>query len=132
MALPPIKVLLIGLILSLSGTFHFGYQFTVVNPSENVFKEFLNGSQIRQYGRPFSKEQETFLWTLILNLPNIFALFGTMSSSALMEKLGRKKSFYVMVGTGAFGSSMSGLSYWVFSWELFTIGKVISGKKIVL
>lgn len=128
MVLPPIKLLIIVLSLSLSGSFHFGYMMIVPNPAALAFQNFHNESFFSHYKFYIYDTEFLYMWPLHLNLMTIGGFFGSLLLNPMSEKLGRKRSFYVVAILQGFGCLTSAISYFLNSWELLTLGRLISGK----
>jgi len=133
MAFPPLKILALTGLLSLSGSWHFGYELTCLNPSEFVLKSFINDTLINQDAtsqydpKIYTEDHVRFLWTLIVNLASIGCFLGTLVSWYLLENLGRKKSFYVAILLNTLGTLCCALSYTFFRWQILALGRFIAG-----
>lgn len=128
MNLPPAKLTLIVFALSLSGSFHNGYLTIIPNPAAAEFQRFINNSFYDHYGTYLYDSDFHYLWPLFLNLMAIGGFVGALLIELLAERLGRKSSFYVVVAIQLTGGLASAVSYYVNSWELMSIGRLISGK----
>lgn len=128
MALPTVKLSLVVIILSLSGGFHFGYQTIIINPTQLIFRDFLNSSFQSHYGYELTGLSYRIIWSLVLNMITIGCLIGTFVSTIILRKIGRKPNFILAIIISSTGCVLSALSYYVNSWELFAIGRLIVGK----
>lgn len=129
MILPPGKLTLIVFALSLSGSFHNGFLTIIPNTAAGAFQDFLNVSFYAHHGIYLEHSDFHYLWPLFLNLVTIGGFIGSLMIEPLAEKLGRKKSFYVVVTFQLVGCLASALSYFANSWELLSMGRLLSGKK---
>lgn len=124
---PPMQVISASFLISFAGSFHFGYHIGIVNPTQDVFEEFLNTSYLFHYGVPLYEEEIRFLWATIVALLMGGALFSALFLSAISENLGRQRSFYLTSFLFIIGSAMCAGSKSVLSFELFAIGRFVFG-----
>lgn len=122
----PWRVLLAAIFVCGGGSFHFGYQATVVNPTEPMFRDFLNQSHHLHYGRYIESEQTyRILWAIVLNAQTMGGLLGAPILGKLADRLGRRKTFFVSVIFTMCGLLCQSLSKMAFSYELFAIGRFV-------
>lgn len=124
--MPPIKLLFITLIISFSGSWHFGYELTCINPTEQIFEHFLNYTYTKNY-QQLSENHIHQLWSVLANLPSIGCLFGTVVSRTMLENVGRKNSFFIAIPIHSIGVIFSALAYSILRWEIFAAGRFLSG-----
>lgn len=127
MRVPPIKLLLINFAISLSGSFHNGFLTIIPNNAAISFQTFLNGSFYAHQGIYLNVSHFDYIWPLFMNLMTIGGFVGSLLIKKLAEQLGRKRCFYVVVAFQLTGSLASALSYFLNSWELLSIGRLLSG-----
>jgi len=124
---PKVKLLLITSILSWSGSWHFGFELTCINPTQKIFEQFLNDTHAKNYGHLMADSEIETLWSWLVNLPSFGAILGTIFSTKLFETLGRRRSFFVGVILNSIGQIFSGISYALNRWEVFAAGRFFSG-----
>lgn len=130
MVVPPKKLIFIVTILSLAGSFHFGYQVIIPNPALDAFELFINETIFDRFGSYLYEPELRILWPMFLNLFPFGGLIGSLLLKSLSEKLGRKRSFYFVSALQSLGCIVSVASYFIQSWELLAIGRFISGSKV--
>lgn len=127
MALPQCKLTLIVFALSMSGSFHNGLLTIIPNTAAVTFQNFLNETFYARHGVFLEHSDFHYLWPLFLNLMTIGGFIGSLMIEPLAERLGRKESFYVVVAFQLLGSLSSAVSYYAYSWELLSFGRLLSG-----
>jgi len=125
--IPPIRLILITVILSLSGSWHFGYGITSLNTSGSVFHTFLNSTRNSGILKLNSLKSVDHLWTLIVNMISLGCLVGTIFSWWLFERLGRKNSFYWSISINTLGLVICALTKFINRWEMLIIGRFFAG-----
>lgn len=55
-SLPSARLALVALLVSFGGSFHFGYQLTITNPSQAAFISFVNDSYAIHYGHDLDED----------------------------------------------------------------------------
>lgn len=93
--LPPLKPLAVSMIIAFGGSFHFGYQVGITNPTEPAFKAFLNNSYRNHYNQSMSQSDFDLIWSLIVSLLLFGAGVGTLVMPMFADKIGRRKSLYI-------------------------------------
>lgn len=127
MVLPSLKLTLITIVLCLSGCFHFGYELIILNPTQLIFKDFLNSSFQNHYGYPLTNGSYRILWSFILNTITFGCMLGTFMSFHTIPRMGRIMNFFICIVISSTGCTMCAVSYYVCSWELFALGRLVSG-----
>lgn len=129
--LPRIKLLLIVIAISLSGSFHFGYLLVIPNSASDTFKTFLNVTFFDHHGVYLYDSHYDYLWPLFLNLLVIGGFIGSLVLKPLAERFGRKNCFYVVVVLQAIGCFSSAVAYFIGTWILLSLGRLVSGEHTV-
>lgn len=124
-----IKLLIITSIISLSGSFHFGYLIIVPNPAAAAFQNFINDSFYDHHSVYLYESDFRYLWPLFLNIITIGGFIGSLLIKPMAENLGRVKAFYFAAVFQIIGTAASAFSYMAGSWELLTLGRFSSGTK---
>lgn len=125
--LPSIKLIFITIVLSLSGSWHFGFEMMCLNPTGPVFAEFINETHGKNFDKKISEKTIETLWSWLVNFSSFGAIISTLCSEALFERFGRKKSFFVSILINSAGLLLSGLAHSVQRWEVFAVGRISSG-----
>uniref|UniRef100_A0A183CBC4 MFS domain-containing protein n=1 Tax=Globodera pallida TaxID=36090 RepID=A0A183CBC4_GLOPA len=87
--MPSLRLLMVALLVGLTGSFHFGIQITITNPSQQTFLQFLNSSLRTNYEKEMDTNQLENLWSLIVAMLFFGAIFGSLLIRPLADRLGR-------------------------------------------
>ncbi|CAJ0953894.1 unnamed protein product, partial [Mesorhabditis belari] len=124
---PPLKLVLIAIAVCMGGSFHFGFQLVITNPTQQVFIDFVNRCHIEHYGEHLGKEALDTLWSTIVALLFVGALFGSFVLRLTAEKLGRKNGLYLSFSLGQISIAMAVTSAWISSYELYILSRILLG-----
>lgn len=100
---------------------------TVMNPSEDSFQNFINTSFHAHFGSFLTDDQWNYVWPVIVNMQTIGGLIGTLFVPYLTERWGRKKICYLTNGTFILTCLLQGIADLAGSWEVLTVGRLLSG-----
>ncbi|RCN38957.1 hypothetical protein ANCCAN_15127 [Ancylostoma caninum] len=128
---PSLRMVLVALVVSLGGSFHFGYQLVITNPSQGAFIKFLNNT----LGPKLNIESDTTLdnvWSFVVAVIFLGALAGSFSIRLVADKVGRKRGLYVSIGIGAVSAALSAASKFIPSFILYGISRVTMGYSVSL
>ncbi|EPB80888.1 transporter, major facilitator family protein [Ancylostoma ceylanicum] len=128
---PSLRMVLVALVVSLGGSFHFGYQLVITNPSQGAFIRFLNNT----LGPKLDIESESTLdnvWSFVVAVIFLGALAGSFSIRLVADKVGRKRGLYVSIGIGAISAALSAASKFIPSFILYGISRVTMGYSVSL
>ncbi|VDK66814.1 unnamed protein product [Cylicostephanus goldi] len=109
---PSLRMVMVALAVSLSGSFHFGYQLVITNPSQAAFIQFLNTT----LGKTLTDNSATALdnvWSFVVAIIFLGALAGSFSIRLVADKVGRKAGLYVPIFVALLSASMSAISKFV-------------------
>ncbi|KAK0408529.1 hypothetical protein QR680_004008 [Steinernema hermaphroditum] len=126
-AFPGAKMLLVALLVSMGGSFHFGYQLVITNPSQDAFLSFLNQSYIAHYGTILTKGGLESIWSIIVALLFVGAIFGSLIINVVAEKAGRKRGLLISYAFALLSVVLAVISHFVNSFELYTVSRVTLG-----
>ncbi|CAJ0577304.1 unnamed protein product, partial [Mesorhabditis spiculigera] len=129
---PPLKLILIAIAVCMGGSFHFGFQLVITNPTQAVFIKFVNQCHYDHYAVLLEKESLDTLWSTIVALLFVGALIGSFVLRYTAEKLGRKNGLYLSFSLGQISIAMAVISSWVFSYELYIVSRIILGISITM
>lgn len=121
------RLLIVAILVCAGGSFHYGIQLTILNPTEYVFRQFINESHFQHYGRYLTEDAYRVVWSIILNLQLLGSLIGTLPVVKLSEKLGRRRALYASAGATMAGLILQTLSKFCTSYELLAVGRCLTG-----
>jgi MFS family permease len=124
---PPWRLLLTGIFVTLGGSFHFGYSLSVVNPTIDIFKEFLNQSLSKHYNWQIDDLAFRFLWSTAAGLMLLGATFGALIMLKLAHNVSRKRGLMISSILFVISFLLSGLSKTADAFELFALGRFLCG-----
>lgn len=129
---PSWKLFFVSIIVSLGGSFHFGYQLVITNPSQNAFISFLNESYWKHYGSWLSEAHSEAIWSVIVAILFAGAIIGSFSLGYVAEKIGRKRGLYLSFTLSIISVSLSIASFFGCSFELYAASRVLFGYSLGL
>ncbi|MFH4979145.1 hypothetical protein AB6A40_005854 [Gnathostoma spinigerum] len=132
LVIPNIRLLVTATIVSLGGSFHFGYQLVITNPSQSAFIEFLSNSFVEHYRFPLFNSSLKAVWSTIVASFFIGAIFGSLSLRTIAEKVGRKRGIYISITISIISSVCSIIAFFFESFELYTISRISIGYSTAL
>ena len=80
MKFPSFRLLLTTIFITFGGTFHFGYQISIVNPTALILKKFFNESIQYNYDLLLTDSELTWLLSTAVGILIFGALFGSSVS----------------------------------------------------
>ncbi|CAJ0610574.1 unnamed protein product [Cylicocyclus nassatus] len=128
---PSLRMVMVALAVSLSGSFHFGYQLVITNPSQAAFIQFLNTT----LGTTLSDSSDATLdnvWSFVVAIIFLGALAGSFSIRLVADKVGRKAGLYVPIFIAILSASMSAVSKFIPSFILYAMSRVTMGYAVSL
>lgn len=115
--------LVVGLLLILPAS----YQVAIINQPEATLKAFVNQSAQIHYGVELTSISLSSLWGFIVSSSGLACILAALVIPPLTRRFGRRK---IVFWFGAFsivsGSLLEFLSYYVKSFELFTLGQMMA------
>lgn len=116
-----------SLVLSLGGTFLFGFQVAVINFTSPFVKKLINDTFLERYSAPVDEQTLTFLWSFIVSAFSIGGLVGSCFSGYLSTKYGKKKCLIAIGVLMLVAAAMSGASQAAKSFEMILVGRLLYG-----
>ncbi|KAK6041537.1 hypothetical protein COOONC_20958 [Cooperia oncophora] len=104
---PSLRMVTVALIVSLGGSFHFGYQLVITNPAQSAFMRFLNESLQSELHIDASDSALNQIWSLIVAILFIGALAGSFSIRLIADRIGRKQGLYVSMVIACISAGLS-------------------------
>uniref|UniRef100_A0A914W368 Major facilitator superfamily (MFS) profile domain-containing protein n=1 Tax=Plectus sambesii TaxID=2011161 RepID=A0A914W368_9BILA len=129
---PCLRLFLISLLVSFGGSFHFGYQLVLTNPSQGAFLNFLHASFLMRYDTDLTPQAQKSIWSVIVALLFVGAIIGSLVLPLIADRVGRKNGMYISTSLMVVACVMSALSKSITSFELFTAGRLLFGVAIGL
>jgi MFS family permease len=137
------KLLLVGFIVTCSGSWHFGWQISIINPLADILQVFITKSLERfeilslhfiiiisifsHLDTKLKKWVLHLLWPTVAGLLFIGAFCGAMISSNIIKKFGLRKSFLISSIIICISLLMAFTSKLLFSAELLILHRFING-----
>ncbi|KAE9550205.1 hypothetical protein FO519_006592 [Halicephalobus sp. NKZ332] len=72
------KLILTGSVVVLGGSFHFGYQISLINPLADVLQDFITESVNQTYNTVIDEEAQRIVWPSVAGLLFIGAFIGAI------------------------------------------------------
>ncbi|KHJ97578.1 transporter, major facilitator family protein [Oesophagostomum dentatum] len=128
---PSLRMVMVALVVSLGGSFHFGYHLVITNPSQGAFIQFLNTT----LGSSLNNGSESTLdnvWSFSVAIIFLGALAGSFSIRLVADKVGRKRGLYVPMGIAVLSGGLSVASKFIPSFILYVISRITMGYSVSL
>ncbi|XP_023248142.1 solute carrier family 2, facilitated glucose transporter member 1-like [Copidosoma floridanum] len=120
-------LMLAGAICCLGSAVPAGYNIGVINNAASVMKRFCNDSIKDNYGVEINSFWLNTLWSSIVSIFLIGGVTGSLISSVIANKLGRRGALAIGNVCGIIGAAMLFLVPIIHSVELFLLGRLIVG-----
>ncbi|KAI1732078.1 sugar transporter domain-containing protein [Ditylenchus destructor] len=117
--LPPIRLILVALLISLGGSFHFGYQLTITNPCHHEFLHFVNNSLHSHFHITWNRSQVEALWSVIVASLFFGAMLGSLCLRQIADRLGRKNGLIFANALSTFSVVLSIVSNFTGNFGLY-------------
>ncbi|VDK47172.1 unnamed protein product [Anisakis simplex] len=130
--IPGWRLLLVSFVVNFGGAFHFGYQLVITNPTQQAFLQFLNSSFSAHYDSSLTSQQLRTIWSTTVAVLFIGAIFGSLSIRSVGEHFGRKRGLYFSFATTILATILSIIAFFVNSFELYAISRILIGFAISL
>uniref|UniRef100_A0A914VYZ6 Major facilitator superfamily (MFS) profile domain-containing protein n=1 Tax=Plectus sambesii TaxID=2011161 RepID=A0A914VYZ6_9BILA len=128
MEVPSARLFVTGAVVTLGGSFHFGYSLSLINPTVEIFENFLNRSMHDHYGWRLNNIASRFLWSTIAGFLLLGAAVGAVIiMPAIIDKYGRKMGLIISSIVLAISFPISGLSKLPDYIEMFAAGRLLCG-----
>lgn len=125
--IPSLRMFLIATVICLGGSFHFGFQLCVTNPTQQPLMLFMNHSHTSHYGWSLEETLAKNLWSVIIATFSIGAIFGSLFIGYIGSRFGRKRGLYISFGLTMFSCILFIISFHISSFELYIIGRILAG-----
>uniref|UniRef100_A0A7E4UZJ2 MFS domain-containing protein n=1 Tax=Panagrellus redivivus TaxID=6233 RepID=A0A7E4UZJ2_PANRE len=116
-----------GCVVVLGGSFHFGYQISLINPLADVLQDFVNSSVSNTHNITLDEDANKVVWPLVAGLLFIGSFIGAMLSPKAMQCMGLRSFFCFSSVILIFSFLLSFSSRLLWSSELFVLGRFLSG-----
>uniref|UniRef100_A0A915D663 Major facilitator superfamily (MFS) profile domain-containing protein n=1 Tax=Ditylenchus dipsaci TaxID=166011 RepID=A0A915D663_9BILA len=90
-----LKLMGTGIVIVLGGSFHFGYQISLINPMADILQEFLEKDLTRTHGLKLDDWALRLVWATVAGLLFAGALLGAICMPRLMNSIGTTRSFLI-------------------------------------
>ncbi|ETN78684.1 transporter, major facilitator family protein [Necator americanus] len=128
---PSLRMVLVALVVSLGGSFHFGYQLVITNPSQFAFIQFLNET-VGQKLTAGSENSLDKIWSFVVAVIFLGALCGSFLIRLVADEIGRKRGLFVSIGIGVISAALSAISKFIPSFVLYALSRVTMGCSVSL
>ncbi|TMS37257.1 hypothetical protein L596_004230 [Steinernema carpocapsae] len=125
--LPGIRMITVALLTSMGGSFHFGYQLVITNPSQSAFLKFLNESFQDHYEVTLSQSRLETIWSMIVAILFVGAICGSIALRVVAENAGRKSGLMISFTISLISIGLSIVSHFIKSFELYSLSRVTLG-----
>ncbi|PAV81220.1 hypothetical protein WR25_14567 [Diploscapter pachys] len=125
--MPSLRMIVVALITSLGGSFHFGFQIVLTNPAEDAFLNFLNMTLGSHYKNGLSESTLENIWSFVVAVVFLGAVFGSLMIRPLADKIGRKRGLYVSIGGQMISGGLSMTAKFIPSFILYVISRITMG-----
>ncbi|CAB3398447.1 unnamed protein product [Caenorhabditis bovis] len=130
---PSFRMLAVAIITSIAGSFHFGFNLVLTNPSQEAFLNFMNSTLGKRFGEAgFSKDTSQNIWSFVVAILFLGALAGSFSIRLLADSLGRKRGLYISIAVGAFSGGCAIASKFVPTFELYVVSRILMGWSVAV
>lgn len=128
---PPIKLCLVSFLVAMGGSFHFGFQLLITNPSQDAFIRFLNASNVHQGNRkPWSTLESE--WSFIVATFFLGCTHGAFLIRYFMRQFTRKSGMIVSMFIQLAACAAAVASYYLLYSKLFFASRYFFGLGITL
>ncbi|XGW33529.1 hypothetical protein V3C99_017719 [Haemonchus contortus] len=129
---PSLRMVVVALLVSLGGSFHFGYQLVITNPAQSGFMQFLNESLQSELHITASDNALSQIWSFIVAILFLGALAGSFSIRLVADRIGRKQGLYVSTAIGVISAGLSVGSKFIPSVIMYSVSRVTMGFSVSL
>ncbi|KAI1697043.1 sugar transporter domain-containing protein [Ditylenchus destructor] len=89
------RLLCTGVMVAMGGSFHFGYQMSIINPMADVLQSFIENGLTHNNGYHTSEWMRHLIWGSVAGLAFLGALLGAIAIPFMMDRIGARCSFVV-------------------------------------
>ncbi|XP_056887269.1 solute carrier family 2 member 9, like 1 [Takifugu flavidus] len=121
------KALLLIIVLGFGGTFQNGYHNTGLSSPSPFILSFINNSWSTRYEEALPPHMGTMIWSLIVSLYGIGALFGSLSINLVSGMLGRKMAVVCNACISIAAAGIMLASKAAGSYEMIIVARILYG-----
>ncbi|KAJ8683227.1 hypothetical protein QAD02_019019 [Eretmocerus hayati] len=120
-------LVLAGIICCFGSALPAGYNIGVMNNPRKILEKFCNETVEERYGVKLSPQTLTVLWSVIVSIFLVGGVTGSLGSSALADRLGRRGALIIGNICGIIGAIMFYLVPILNSLEFLLLGRLMVG-----
>uniref|UniRef100_A0A8R1I2S9 MFS domain-containing protein n=1 Tax=Caenorhabditis japonica TaxID=281687 RepID=A0A8R1I2S9_CAEJA len=117
----------VAVLTSIAGSFHFGFNLVLTNPSQEAFLSFMNNTLAKRFNGGLSDNALQNIWSFVVAILFLGALVGSFSIRLIADSVGRKKGLYISIAAGVLAGAMAIVSKFVFLFELYIVSRITMG-----
>ncbi|CAI5452049.1 unnamed protein product [Caenorhabditis angaria] len=129
---PSFHMIKVAIITSIAGSFHFGYNLVLTNPSQEAFLDFMNQTFAKHFDHGLSDSTLQNIWSFVVAILFLGALAGSFSIRLIADFMGRKNGLFVSIGAGIIAAGMSILSKFIAVFELYVASRIVMGWSVAV
>uniref|UniRef100_A0A672ZPS0 Solute carrier family 2, facilitated glucose transporter member 5 n=1 Tax=Sphaeramia orbicularis TaxID=375764 RepID=A0A672ZPS0_9TELE len=114
-------------ICGIGGTFQYGFCVSVMTSPSAFIQELVNQTFVQRYGVSLKPWQVSLIWSFTVSIFCIGGLLGSLLSSSLLSKLGRKKCILLNNFLVIIAAVLMFLSQTATSFEMIMVGRFLYG-----
>ncbi|XP_074473991.1 solute carrier family 2 member 11, like isoform X2 [Sebastes fasciatus] len=111
----------------IGGTFQYGFCISVMTSPSAFIKELVNTTCLQRYGVSLEQWQVSLIWSSTVSIFCIGGLLGSLMSSQLLTRFGRKKILLLNNFVAIIGAVLMLLSQTAMSFEMILVGRFLYG-----
>ncbi|MBN3308769.1 GTR11 protein, partial [Amia calva] len=115
------------IVLGIGGSFQTGFHITVINSPSPFIKNFINESWTMRYGEPMRMGTAKLIWSVIVSINSVGALFGAISMRYIAVQFGRKKTMLYNNILNIIAAVIMGSSKKANSFEMILVARFLYG-----
>uniref|UniRef100_A0A8R1I281 MFS domain-containing protein n=1 Tax=Caenorhabditis japonica TaxID=281687 RepID=A0A8R1I281_CAEJA len=97
----------VAVLTSIAGSFHFGFNLVLTNPSQEAFLSFMNNTLAKRFNGGLSDNALQNIWSFVVAILFLGALVGSFSIRLIADSVGRKKGLYISIAAGVLAGAMA-------------------------
>lgn len=117
----------VAVITSIAGSFHFGFNLVLTNPSQEAFLNFMNQTLAKRFDGGLSDNTLQNIWSFVVAILFLGALAGSFSIRLIADWIGRKNGLYISIAVGVLAGGMSIASKFIPLFELYIASRIVMG-----
>ncbi|CAP29181.1 Protein CBG09397 [Caenorhabditis briggsae] len=124
---PSFRMICVAVITSIAGSFHFGFNLVLTNPSQEAFLEFMNKTLAKRFDGGLSDNTMQNIWSFVVAILFLGALVGSFSIRFIADWVGRKNGLYISIAAGVLAGGMAIASKFIPLFELYIVSRIVMG-----